>query len=218
MPTAATPPYPPGTRSERKQAAIVAAAAEVFLDTGYAGASMDEIAARSGVSKQTVYKHFTSKEALFTAVMGQMMGAADTAVHQALPKVEGRAELEAYLTAYGTRLLSVAVTPGLMQLRRLVIAEAQRFPDLARDLYTRGPGRALEAMAIALQQLADKKLLVIDDADTAAQQLNWLLMGDPVNRVMLLGHDAIPDTASIERQVAAAIRTFLAAYLHPDQR
>ncbi|MGO7565693.1 TetR/AcrR family transcriptional regulator, partial [Rhizobium johnstonii] len=66
--------------SDRKQAAIVGAAAEVFLSTGYAVASMDEISSRSGVSKQTVYKHFSSKEALFVALLTQMMGEADTAV------------------------------------------------------------------------------------------------------------------------------------------
>ncbi|MDB5527348.1 MAG: putative TetR family transcriptional regulator [Devosia sp.] len=208
----------PGTRSERKQAAIVAAAAAVFLDTGYAGASMDEIALRSGVSKQTVYKHFTSKEALFTAVISQMMGAAAATVHHDLPQVENSEELKAYLLDYGKRLLTVALTPGLMQLRRLVIAEAQRFPSLARQLYSGGAGRALEVMATVFESLADKKLLVLDDPLVAAAQLNWLLMGDPVNRVMMLGNDAIPTPAEIKRHVAAAIATFLAAYLHPDQR
>lgn len=208
------PPYAAGTRSERKNAAIVAAAAAVFLDAGYAGASMDEIAARSGVSKQTVYKHFSNKEALFTAVISQMMGDADTAVHQALPHVQDRKELEAFLIAYGVRLLTVALTPNLMQLRRLVIAEAQRFPELSRELYTRGAGRALEAMALTFETLADKKLLAFDNATMAASQLNWLLMGDPVNRVMMLGSDAIPSPEQIERQARAAIATFLAAYLH----
>jgi AcrR family transcriptional regulator len=217
-PADTTPAYAPGTRTERKQAAIVGAAAAVFLDTGYAGASMDEIAARSGVSKQTVYKHFASKEALFIAVISQMMGEADTAVHQALPAVQNRKELEAFLLDYGVRLLTVALTPGLMQLRRLVIAEAQRFPELARDLYSRGAGRALEAMGTAFEKLAEKKLLAFDDAGIAAAQLNWLLMGDPVNRVMMLGNDALPDEKEIQRQVKAAIATFLAAFLHPDQR
>lgn len=215
---AAAPAHAPGTRSERKQAAIIAAAAAVFLDTGYAGASMDEIAARSGVSKQTIYKHFTSKEALFTAVIGQMMSEADNAVHQALPAVQNRAELEAFLLDYGTRLLTVALTPDLMQLRRLVIAEAQRFPELARDLYARGAGRALEAMGAAFENLAEQRLLAIDDAAMAASQLNWLLMGDPVNRIMMLGNAAIPGDAQIRRHVEAAIATFLAAYLHPAQR
>lgn len=219
LPPAGTTPSPaPGTRSERKQAAIVEAAAEVFLNTGYAGASMDEIAARSGVSKQTVYKHFTSKEALFIAVMGQMMDEADTAIHKALPRIETGQELEAYLLDYGQRLLTMTLTPGLMQLRRLAIAEAQRFPELARELYARGAGRALQAMAAAFEPLAGKGLLRFDDAMMAASQLNWLLLGDPVNRVMMLGNDAIPGPQEIRRQAAAAVATFLASYLHPDHR
>ncbi|MGB3337793.1 MAG: TetR/AcrR family transcriptional regulator [Devosia sp.] len=212
------PTYAPGTRTERKQAAIVAASAEVFLSTGYAGASMDEIAARSGVSKQTVYKHFTSKEALFTAVISEMMGEAASNVHQGLPQVRNGKELEAYLLDYGVRLLSVALTPGLMQLRRLVIAEAERFPDLARRLYAGGAGRALEVMAAAFEPLVERQLLAIDNTAMAAQQLNWLLMGDPVNRVMMLGNEAIPTQAEIKRHVAAGIATFLAAFLHPSQR
>ncbi|MBX4863444.1 TetR/AcrR family transcriptional regulator [Rhizobium sophorae] len=207
-----------GTRSERKQAAIVGAAAEVFLSTGYAGASMDEIASRSGVSKQTVYKHFSSKEALFVAVLTQMMGEADTAVHTGLPQVENRAQLEAYLLDYAVRQLTIVLTPGLMQLRRLVIAEAQRFPELAKLLYARGPARALEVMGSAFEQLAGMNLLQFSDAAVAASQFNWLVMADPVNRVMMLGNAAIPTKQEIHRHAEAAVATFLAAFLHPDQR
>ncbi|MBY3142163.1 TetR/AcrR family transcriptional regulator [Rhizobium laguerreae] len=207
-----------GTRSERKQAAIVGAAAEVFLNTGYAGASMDEIASRSGVSKQTVYKHFSSKEALFVAVLTQMMGEADTAVHTGLPQVENRAQLEAYLLDYAIRQLTIVLTPGLMQLRRLVIAEAQRFPELAKLLYARGPARALEVMGSAFEQLASKKLLQFSDAMVAASQFNWLVMADLVNRVMMLGDAAIPTKQQIYRHAEAAVATFLAAFLHPDRR
>ncbi|RWK50555.1 MAG: TetR/AcrR family transcriptional regulator [Mesorhizobium sp.] len=205
-------------RWERKHAAIVSAAAEVFLSTGYAGASMDEIASRSGVSKQTVYKHFSSKEALFAAVMSQMMGEADTAVHTGLPDVEDRCQLEAYLLDYAVRQLTIVLTPGLMQLRRLVIAEARRFPELAKALYARGPARALEVMGSAFEQLADKNLLQFSDATVAASQFNWLVMADPVNRVMMLGDEAIPTQREIRRHAEAAIATFLAAFLHPDQR
>lgn len=205
---------PPGTRSERKQAAIIAAAAEVFLRDGYAGASMDEISARSGVSKQTVYKHFNSKEELFNAVLSHMMGEADLAVHKALPQVRDAGELEAFLLEYGERLLTVALTPELMQLRRLVIAEAQRFPALARDLYARGAGRAMQAMADAFIQLADKGLLHMDDAAIASSQLNWLLMGEPVNKIMMLGNEAIPTPPEIKRHVEAAIATFAASFIN----
>ncbi|MCZ4094269.1 TetR/AcrR family transcriptional regulator [Sinorhizobium psoraleae] len=208
----------PGTRSERKHAAIVGAAAEVFLSAGYAGASMDEIASLSGVSKQTVYKHFSSKEALFVAVISQMMGEADTAVHTGLPDVKDCAQLEAYLLDYAVRLLTIVLTPGLMQLRRLVIAEAQRFPELAKELYARGPARALDVMGSAFEQLAAKNLLQFRDATVAASQFNWLVLAEPVNRVMMLGDDAIPTEQEIRRHAEAAIATFLAAFLHPDQR
>ncbi|MEZ2131274.1 MULTISPECIES: TetR/AcrR family transcriptional regulator [unclassified Sinorhizobium] len=207
-----------GARSERKHTAILQAAAEVFLDTGYAEASMDEIASRSGVSKQTIYKHFSSKEALFVAVMSQLMGEADVAVHTGLPIVENRAQLETYLLDYGVRLLTTVLTPELMRLRRLVIAEAPRFPMLAKELYARGPGRALEVTGQAFEQLAHKKLLRISDAAIAASQLNWLLIADPVNRVMMLGEGAIPTAQELRQHAEAAIATFLAAFLHPDQR
>jgi TetR/AcrR family transcriptional regulator, mexJK operon transcriptional repressor len=218
----------PTTRSERKHAAIIAAAAEVFLDAGYDRASMDEIAARSDVSKQTVYKHFSSKDLLFVAVVTQMMDQAGAAVHQAPPRLRDRAELEAFLldygqriqmvADYGQRIQRVALTPGLMQLRRLVISEVQRFPELARELYARGAGRAIGAMGALFETLREEGLLAFEDTAETAAQLNWLLMGEPINRVMMLGNEAIPTEAEIKRHTKAAIATFLAAFLHPGQR
>ena len=212
------PSPPPATRSEKKHAAIVQAAAAVFLETGYDRASMDEIAARSGVSKQTVYKHFSSKDVLFVAVVSEMMDHAGAAVHQAPPRLRDRAELEAFLLDYGMRIQTVALTPGLMQLRRLVISEVQRFPELARELYERGAGRAIGAMAALFETLRQDGLLAFSDAAETAAQLNWLLMGEPINRVMMLGNAAIPTAAEIRTHTEAAIATFLAAFLHPDHR
>lgn len=214
----ASAPLAVATRSERKHAAIVAAAAAVFLETGYDRASMDEIAARSGVSKQTVYKHFSSKELLFVAVVTEMMDQAGATVHQAPPRLRDRAELEAFLLDYGVRIQTVALTPGLMQLRRLVISEVQRFPELASELYARGAGRAIGAMGALFETLREDGLLAFDDTAETASQLNWLLMGEPINRVMMLGNDAIPAAAEIKRHTGAAIATFLAAFLHPDRR
>lgn len=216
MSTDATPV--PATRSERKHAAIVSAAVEVFLATGYDRASMDEIASRSGVSKQTIYKHFTSKDALFVAVVTEMMDEAGAAVHQAPPQLRNRAELEAFLLDYGARIQLVALTPQLMQLRRLVIAEVPRFPELARQLYERGAGRAIGAMGALFETLRQDGLLAFEDTAETASQLNWLLMGDPINRVMMLGNQAIPSEAEIRRHTKAAIATFLASFLHPDHR
>ena len=69
-------------RSARKRRAILDAATEIFLRDGYLGTNMDEIAARSEVSKQTVYKHFVSKEALFVEIVSSMTDAAGDIVRE----------------------------------------------------------------------------------------------------------------------------------------
>src|SRR5438094_9057733 len=79
----------PRTRSERKRVAILAAATDVFLENGYRGTSMDEIAALAAVSKQTVYKHFVDKERLFAEIVTRTVDEAADPVEHA---VHGLAE------------------------------------------------------------------------------------------------------------------------------
>src|SRR5688572_5452532 len=126
--SAAKPAAPEGaSRSERKHQAIVDAATELFLKGGYLGTNMDEIAAVSEVSKQTVYKHFASKEALFVAIVDSMTNAAGDTVHNRIPELEEGGDVARYLADYAYRQLTVVLTPPIMQLRRLVIGEVGRF-------------------------------------------------------------------------------------------
>jgi TetR/AcrR family transcriptional regulator, mexJK operon transcriptional repressor len=104
-------------------------------------------------------------------------------------------------------------TPNcLRQLRRLIIGEVSRFPELARILYERGPHRAIAAFAKVLEQLSELELLIVDDTNTAASQFNWLVMSEPLNRAMLLGDGAIPKPAALRRHATECVRVFLAAY------
>ena len=202
-------------RSEAKRRAILDAATEIFLRTGYLGASMDEVAARAAVSKQTVYKHFDSKEALFIAIASRMTNEGSDRVQADVGEPAGAADLADFLTAYATKQLAVVLTPGLMQLRRLVIAEAGRFPELGRALHDGGPRRAMQALERLFVRLAARGLLTLDDPAAAASHFNWLIMGEPVSQVMLLGNDAIPDAAWQARHAASGVRVFLAAYGAP---
>lgn len=201
-----------GPRSARKRAAILNAATEVFLRDGYPGASMDEIAALSAVSKQTIYKHFGSKELLFVEIVTSMTGAAGDIVHNDVEDLGKDEDVKAYLEAYAWRQLSVVLTPRLMQLRRLVIAEVSRFPDLAEALYEHGPQRAVGLLAAMIERLAKRGLLTVDDPVVAATHLNWLVMSAPLNAAMLLGDRGIPRPAELKRQAEEGVRVFLAAY------
>lgn len=199
-------------RSARKRRAILDAATEVFLKSGYLGTNMDEIAALSAVSKQTVYKHFASKEALFVEIVGSMTTGAGDTVHNEMPEFTDGGDLAVYLRDYALRQLTVVLTPRIMQLRRLVIGEVTRFPELARVLYERGPARAMATLSSLFQGLAARGLLKIDDPAVAAAHFNWLIMSDPLNQAMLLGDAAIPSQAELRRNAEAGVRVFLAAY------
>ena len=184
----------------------------MFLKSGYLGANMDEISAISGVSKQTVYAHFGSKEVLFVEVVGNITGEASNTVHDSAPGSDHYADIAEYLLAYAVRQLTVVLTPRIMQLRRLVIGEVGRFPELARVLYERGPLHAMKTLARALERLSQEQRLKVTDPMVAASNFNWLIMAEPLNRAMLLGDEAIPTADELRRHAAEGVRVFLAAY------
>jgi TetR/AcrR family transcriptional regulator, mexJK operon transcriptional repressor len=191
---------------------ILDAATEIFLRDGYLGTNMDEIAAVSEVSKQTVYKHFVSKEALFIEIVSSMTDGAGDIVRHDVAELDDGGDVAGYLVDYAYRQLTVVLTPRLMQLRRLVIGEVSRFPELAKVLYERGPRRAMNALASAFERLAARGLLAIEDPQVAASQFNWLIMSAPLNQAMLLGDAAIPGPAELRSHAREGVRVFLAAY------
>jgi AcrR family transcriptional regulator len=203
---------PADSRSARKRAAILEAATAAFLRNGYLGTSMDEIAAAAAVSKQTVYKHFADKEQLFTEIVaGVVDGAGEPLEGEVLGLVEAD-DLEAGLRDLARRQLHSVMQPRLMQLRRLVIGEAGRFPELGRAFYERGAARAMGLLAEAFARLADRGALELDDPELAAAHFNWLVMSAPVNRAMLLGDAEIPSATELDRYADSGVRAFFAAY------
>jgi AcrR family transcriptional regulator len=195
-----------------KRAAVLEAAAKVFLSGGYLGASMDEIADLAGVSKQTVYTYFSNKEALFAAMASALSNEASDRVHNNVAEFGEDDDLEGYLVGYAVRQLEVVLTPRILQLRRLVIGEVGRFPELGAALYAGGPGRAIASLAATFERLADRGALSVHDPLLAATQFNWLIMSAPLNRAMLLGDGAIPSSKELREHAREGVRMFLAAY------
>ena len=199
-------------RSARKRRAILDAATTVFLSNGYLGTSMDEIAAFARVSKQTVYKHFADKEHLFSEIVTAEVDEIANPNADEVLKLGDTADLERDLRRFARRQLRAVMEPRLLQLRRLVIGEAGRFPQLGRLLYERGPGRTIDALATILERLASRDTLELDDPRLAAAHFNWLVMSIPLNQAMLLGQDEPATPAELNRYADAGVRAFLAAH------
>jgi TetR/AcrR family transcriptional regulator, mexJK operon transcriptional repressor len=199
-------------RSARKRRAILEAATTAFLRNGYRGTSMDEIAALAAVSKQTVYKHFADKQRLFSEIVVSTVDEAGDRVHAEVLDLADSGDVEADLRDLARRQLALVMQPQVLQLRRLVIGEAGRFPELGRSFYERGPGRTLAALAGAFERLAARGVLRVDDPLLAAAHFNWLVMSIPLNEAMLLGRDEPPPKADLHRYADTGVRVFLAAY------
>lgn len=202
----------PGDRRADKRSSILNAAAEIFLSGGYLGASMDEIAAKARVAKQTVYAHFSNKRDLFVAMVSALTNQASDRVHVGVSEFHEGDDLKRYLTDCAVRQLQIVLTPRIVRLRRLVISEVSRFPELGEALYSGGPGRAIISLAAIFERLAECGVLAIRNPSLAASQFNWLVMSAPLNRAMLLGDDAIPSASELRKHAAESVQLFLAAY------
>ncbi len=199
-------------RSATKRRAILEAATEAFLRNGYRGTSMDEIAAAASVSKQTVYKHFADKESLFSEIVRATVELASAPVSDEVRELQDSGDLEADLRDLARRQLEMVMQPRILRLRRLVISEAARFPELGRMFYEQGAERTVSVLAATFERLGARGLLSVSDPVVAASHFNWLVMSAPMNQAMLLGRDVTPAAKDLDRFADNGVRAFLAAY------
>lgn len=191
-----------------KRRQILAGAREVFTELGFERASVDVIAARAGVSKATVYNHFRDKDALFTA---SFMEGADDVRKELKGVLEGTSDdLEDTLQRTGERMVSVLLSPNALALRRNIVAEVARFPELGRMLYEQGPRLTIELISGFLSRWTEKGLLRVEDPKAAAVQFVALCEADLLTRTYLGVTEATPEL--IGETVRRGVEVFLRAY------
>lgn len=199
-------------RSARKRQAVLRAARQLFLEKGYAGASMDEVAAIAEVSKVTIYKHFYDKHTLFVAVVTEAIDEAKAGSQTLVDQLGGSTDVELDLRDFARRHVALVTQPHLIQMRRMIIAEAPRFPDLARTWHRIGPERGHAALASQIDKLVARGLLQVADSLLAAQLLNYLILSVPLNEAMFTSRAKAYSRRYLNRYADEAVRVFLAAY------
>jgi len=187
-------------------------AATLFLSQGYLGTSMDEVAAAAAVSKHAVYSHFADKEQLFSAIILATTDQIDDLVGMVAGTLAGTSDLERDLSTLAGRFLNALMTPELLRLRRLVIANADRFPEFGRTWYQNGFERVLAMLVTSFEHLAGRDRLRIDDPLLAANHFVGLVLWIPVNRAMFTGDHDASSPADLGHYAQEATRVFLRAY------
>jgi TetR/AcrR family transcriptional repressor of mexJK operon len=186
---------------------ILAAAFEVFIAHGYTGATTDLIQATAGVSKATIYAHFSGKEELFREMMELQFsrGVVDARAVSATTET-----LESFLRAVGLILLTAVLSAEGISVTRLMIAESQRFPNLGKLFYLLGPKPLTEFIEMRISEGRRGGEVEVDDPAMAAEQFVGMIKGDYHLRG-LLGYPIPPDE-ELERYVDQVVAVFLGAH------
>jgi len=188
--------------SQLNRERVLRAATRSFLARGY-GSSVEAIARRAGVAKQTVYEHFDSKDALFQeAVRGLARGILVTL--DASPR-DLRAALTRFALAYRRRVLGAQ---GIAMFRALV-PEVPRFRALARSMYDAGAGETVRRLAARIEEAMRAGELRRDDPELAAELFLGMLVGqERVRRLFGFPGRGVADRSRAERIVDCFLRAY----------
>jgi TetR/AcrR family transcriptional repressor of mexJK operon len=187
-----------------KHQRIVAAATDAFLKRGFDATSMDLVARRAGVSKMTVYTHFTSKEALFGAIIEVLAGGLVARIEE----LElGDHPPAPALRQFGRKYLELALAASSVALHRVVVAEAARAPRLGRTIFQNGPVQIVGALA---RFLRGRKELTLPDPHRAAEQFLGMVLGHAQLRLLLQARPV----ADVHGGIGAAVDHAVDLFLH----
>ena len=196
-------------KTQERQDAIVQAASALFQEFGYEGASMNELAARMGGSKATLYRYFPSKEALFDAVVRSSSTSHLTQAAQQLPAaVESAAHLQRILQRFGETLLRVMTdSQSAIAVYRMVIAEAGR-SEVGELFYAAGPKEGIDALGATLKTAMDAGTLRAGDPLVMANYFLALVTAESERRLFQRSPPPMSQN-DIEALVTAAVEMFL---------
>ncbi len=187
-------------------------ARQVFLTHGFAGAPMDAVAARAGISKQTLYRQYASKDALFAAVVRDWVDRGSDVMRPHTRALLDVPDVRTGLLGLARVLQAGTLSEPVRQMRTLVAAEAERFPEVAADYVARSWDRNQALLAEALAELARRGQLSVDDADVAAEQFTWLVIAAPLNRLTLQAGAQPYAARALEAIAEEAVTTFLSRF------
>jgi len=190
---------------ERRQA-LLDAAREVFLEKGYASATIDEVVARAGGSKATVYSLFENKEGLFAALVAE----AAEELSELVKSYPLDGQIRDVLRDFGQHYLEILTRPERTALFRLVLGECGRVPEVGDIFYRTGPQVIFQRVAELLRAAAARGQIAIADPEGMAHFFIDAVRGHMHMQVML-NPTRRPTAKEMERHVDFVVENFLRA-------
>ena len=195
------------TATEPASNRVIRAARALFLARGFDGVSVDEIARQARVSKPTIYSHFNGKAGLFVSILEQ---ACQKLTEPLLPGSAAARPIAEVLHEHARQHTRAVLTPEVIALHRLFIAEAPKFPELSRRYFAMGPQVAYDVIGAFLAERAGAKEIVCADPASAARYYAALVV-NPCRMRLLFMVDTKPDWREMDRLTRDAVAFFLSA-------
>jgi AcrR family transcriptional regulator len=196
---------PLSKRGAARREAFLAAAREVFVKKGFAEATLDDVIALSGGSRQTLYALFGGKQGLFEAIITDTC---ESIFRGLTPEQLAPRPTDEVLKEVGTRYLTIVTSPAGLSLHRLVVAEQPRIPEIAQRFWELGPGRSRAFLAEFFERQIERGLLRMKDTRVGAEQFLDMLSGT-VRLQCLIGLRRPPTPQENEEIVQGAVAQFL---------
>lgn len=183
-----------------KENAIIEAATQLFLRKGFTGVSMEEIARESKVAKQTLYSYFNGKDDLFRAIIR----AQSAAFFDALPQNDDPTQnIEEFLYLLGEKLMDMLFKPDTLELYRVIVSEAPRFPELGQFYWESGA----QALIDLLGDFLSTRGLSEENAKNATEQFLSYMFGVLLTKT-LLNKDFHPSAKERKAHIEQAVSCF----------
>lgn len=195
----------PVVDSEDRRVRILRAAAELFMQHGYAGVSMDDVQGAVGGSKSTLYRYFTDKVDLFRSAVELMIDERSQPLRTFEP---GDSDIAATLHEFGRHFASMVLTPADIALHRLIISEAERVEGIGKTFSDHALAVGQAILGGYLQEQREAGLIDVADPVLASAQLFDAMLGHLQRRLLVNAPDR-PTPQEIEASISTAVEVFL---------
>lgn len=193
-------------KSETKRQEILEAAVELFTENGYEGTSVDDIALKAGVSKQTVYSHYGSKETLFALAVEtkcKQSGVAPDSIDPDIPPATMLLEM-------GRRLVQLLISPEAVRVNCVCTSSAETYPELGRLFFEHGPMQTVKVVTEYLKSQHERGRLDIRNAHRAAWQFLSMIKGEAQMRAHF--NLQRQSEKELDEYIQSCVEMFLRAY------
>ena len=199
----------PTHRGEKRRREIAAVAERMFFEQGFADTTMQAIAARAGASKETLYRHFGSKEELFAELVADR---AKLFLEDIDAKFEQLGSVGEVLGEFGCKMLDIMMTPDAISLCRTVIAESPRTPALGEIFFSAGPGRVRQRLAEFLIAAHERGELVCRDPQRAAELFIGAVISTSHLKRLVLQDQGLLTRSEIRDHIDEVVALFMGRY------